>query len=403
MNVQKNYDVVIAGASAAGLYTAKLLAQAGKRVAIFERQVLLGKPGRTLIVTGELLRVLDFAPTDAILHQVDVMEMFAGNQTARVNLREPDLIIERGAMIRRLSDYATQAGAQIHLDHSVQSIDFNNNSIRIQIADELHDETLTVETQTLVGADGARSPIARAMGTRPQITAPIVQARVRLPQGYDPRIVQIWFDRDLTRFFFWLIPDSNEFGVLGLVADSAENARRLLDEFLRRHNYQALSYQGAVIPLHHPRRQIEWARNACRVLLVGDAAAHVKVTTVGGLVSGVWGARSAAESILRGTTYSAKASPLLRELYLHDAMRWLLDRFSNADYAHLLKAINGPLQELLGEHNRDSMARAFWQLVAAQPQLTLLGARAVLFPHGPTAQLSAREKPGLSAEPKQAA
>jgi hypothetical protein len=67
----------------------------------------------------------------------------------------------------------------------------------------------------------------------------------------------------------------------------------------------------------------------------------------------------------------------------------LLDRFSNADYAKLLGAINRPLHELLGQHNRDSMARVFWQLVTAQPQLTWLGAKAVLFPYQQNEPVSA--------------
>jgi flavin-dependent dehydrogenase len=201
---------------------------------------------------------------------------------------------------------------------------------------------------------------------------------VRLPVGYDPRKVRIWFDRARTRFFYWLIPESNEYAVAGLVAETAESARHLLDEFLVRQRLTALNYQGAMIPLHQPFRQIEWRKGAARALLVGDAAAHVKVTTVGGLVSGLWGANAAAQSILDGTSYWREIAGLHKELYLHDLIRWLMDRFSDDDYDQMLLALGPKLKTFLAQRNRDSMALAPLALLAAQPSLALLAGRAVL-------------------------
>ena len=139
-------------------------------------------------------------------------------------------------------------------------------------------------TRHLVGADGSRSVVAEAFGARPQRTVPIVQARVALGDRYDPDVTRIWFDRARTRFFYWLIPESKTSGVLGLIAERPSSARPLLEAFMKEHGYRAEEYQGAMIPLHQPRRPIEWRAGEGRVLLVGDAAAHVKVTTVGGVV-----------------------------------------------------------------------------------------------------------------------
>jgi flavin-dependent dehydrogenase len=165
------------------------------------------------------------------------------------------------------------------------------------------------------------------------------------------------------------------------VADSASNARHLLDEFLKERGLRPIAYQGAVIPLHHPARQIEWRRGDSRVLLVGDAAAHVKVTTVGGLVSGLWGANAAAQSIIKGTSYAAELGALHRELYLHDLIRWIVDRFEDKDYDRLLTALNDPLARLLSHHNRDSMASVFAMMLMAQPALLFMAAKAILVPY----------------------
>ena len=230
-----------------------------------------------------------------------------------------------------------------------------------------------ITTRHLIGADGSRSVVAEAMGAAPQRTVPIVQARVELGDRYDPDVTRVWFDRARTRFFFWLIPESPTTGVVGLIAEKPGNARQLLEGFLEEHGYQADEYQGAMIPLHQPRRPLEWRARESRVLLVGDAAAHVKVTTVGGVVSGMWGAQAAARSLAVGNPYRRELRALHRELYLHDLVRWFMDRFHGRHYDLLLRLLNRELDLLLRTNNRDSMASKAWSLAFAQPRLFLLG------------------------------
>ena len=60
-------------------------------------------------------------------------------------------------------------------------------------------------------------------------------------------------------------------------------------------------------------------------------------------------------------------------------MRWVLDRFSQADYEQMLGLIGQGLQSILGRHNRDTVAQSKWSLLAAQPRIVALAARVVLF------------------------
>jgi digeranylgeranylglycerophospholipid reductase len=376
-----DYDVVVAGASASGLYAARLLAQAGRRVAVFERRRVTGEPKRTWIVTAELRRLLNFDPGDAVVHRVDQMMLLSRRQSAVVRLREPDLIVERSVMLSRLAQMAKAAGAEIYLRRHVRHVAFSTRGLQIAVLDSETGSVAHLRSQHLVGADGTLSQVAACFGARAQVVVPIVQATVRLPAGYDPGLVQVWFERESTRFFYWLIPESPNCAVLGLVADTPGGARHVLDDFCSRHHFEPLEYEGAVIPLHQPTRRIDWRQRDSRVLLVGDAAGHVKVTTVGGLVSGVWGAQAAARSIIHGSNYRQELTALHRELYLHDLIRWLLDRFTDRDYDHLLSALNGPLSRLLSNHNRDSMANVVWQLLASQPLLPALAAKAIVRPY----------------------
>jgi flavin-dependent dehydrogenase len=357
------------------------LAEAGQKVLLLERRRQLDRLTRTWIVTEHLEPVLGFTPYHAIVHRTGVMRMYAGNGVRDVKLANPDLIVERARILPMLAERASKAGVEIRLGTSVTSIDETGSDLVLQMGGRGHGGVVTEFAKTVIGADGVHSTVAKRFGARPQNTVPIVQAKIDLPEGYDSDVTEIWFQPETTRFFFWLIPESTRVGALGVIAEESRNAREMLDRFLQDRGLRAREYQGAMIPLHQPFRRIEWTLGGGqRVLLVGDAAAHVKVTTVGGLVSGLWGAKAAADSLVRGTSYRRELRGLHAELHIHDLMRWVLDRFNGKDYEHMLGLLGHGLQAVLGRHNRDSIARAKWSLLASQPRILTLAAKAILFP-----------------------
>jgi flavin-dependent dehydrogenase len=114
------------------------------------------------------------------------------------------------------------------------------------------------------------------------------------------------------------------------------------------------------------------------VLLAGDAAGQVKVTTVGGVVAGMRGGLAAARAILDNTFYDAELRPLRQELAFHALVRRVLDGFTDEDYDALLNLLNRPALAVLGRYHRDELARALWRLFLSQPRWLLLGARALV-------------------------
>ncbi|MEX2282088.1 MAG: NAD(P)/FAD-dependent oxidoreductase [Gemmatimonadota bacterium] len=373
------YDVIVVGGSCSGLRTAELLAISGKRVLVLERKRVLEQPERTWIVTPHLHRVLGFQPHEAIVHRTGVMRVIAGRSEREVRLQVPDLVVERARILPMLAQRAQAAGADLLMGAATVGIVMAPGGFRVLARRPGGGEPLVLHARDLIGADGVKSMVAQRFQTRAQRAVPIVQARVALPAGYDPDVTAVWFDRARTRFFYWLIPESTTTGALGLIAESSDHARELLDDFMREHGFTPISYQGAMIPLHQPFRRIEWNLGGHRVLLVGDAAAHVKVTTVGGLVSGLWGAQAAARAIAEQRSYRTELRTLHAELHVHDLMRWVLDRFSQSDYEQMLGLIGQGLQSILGLHNRDTVAQSKWSLLAAQPRILALAARVVLF------------------------
>jgi flavin-dependent dehydrogenase len=112
-----------------------------------------------------------------------------------------------------------------------------------------------------------------------------------------------------------------------------------------------------------------WRRiGGSEIYLIGDAAAQVKVTTVGGLVTGLRGARAAANAIVHGSNYMKELRSLRRELSLHLVIRNMLNRFGGADYDRLLDLLNPRTIELLGRYNRDHAAKMLYRIILAQPR-----------------------------------
>ena len=368
--VKPDYDVIVVGASCAGLAAARSLGEEGLRTLVLDSRPDYRTPERTWIVTQKLTEVVGCDVAPSVVHKTGVMELLANGSRRRVELERPDLVVERGALRRILAREVERTGVEVRLGGRVHDIRVGAGHLSVGVR---NGASASLTTRHLVGADGSRSVVAEAFGARPQRTVPIVQARVTLGDRYDPDVTRVWFDRARTRFFYWLIPESSTTGVLGLIAEHRSNARQLLESFMNEHGYRAEEYQGAMIPLHQPRRPIEWKTGTGRVLLVGDAAAHVKVTTVGGVVSGIWGARAAARALASGSPYRRELRALHRELYLHNAVRWVMDRFHGRHYDLMLRLLNRELDVILSTNDRDSMASKGWSLLRAQPRLFLLG------------------------------
>ena len=192
--------------------------------------------------------------------------------------------------------------------------------------------------------------------------------------------VRVWFVPDDTPYFYWLIPESEERGALGLIAEDGRDAARRLARFLEKRRMEPIAWQGARIPAY--RRWIPVRRRVGRgdVYLVGDAAAQVKVTTIGGVITGFRGARGVAEAILNGGR-SAELRALRRELGTHWLIRRALHHFQQVDYSRLVDLLDASARESLGEITRDDAVRLLWSVARRQPRLLLLGLRGLLLGH----------------------
>jgi flavin-dependent dehydrogenase len=365
------------GGSAAGFFTASLLAQRGVPVRIFERSEMLAPISRTLIVTSKLRALLGRAAAGSVVNEIRRFELFTDGRAAKIHLNEPDLIIERSTLIRGLAQEAERNGAEIVLGRRFHSLHSNGAGLVLDVERSADGAREEIHTETVVGSDGAVSRVAQTAGWPRQETVPLVQAIVNLPQDMPAETVRVWFVPDDTPYFYWLIPDSANRGVLGLIGESGQETRKHLERFLEKRKLEPISFQGARIPIYNRWVPVKRRVGAGDVYLVGDAAAQVKVTTVGGIVTGFRGALGVAESIVnRGK--SPELRRLRRELDLHLLLRRSLHHFQQRDYSRLVDLLNDSARRSLSDYSRDEALKVLWHICLSQPRLMLMGLRGLL-------------------------
>ena len=150
----------------------------------------------------------------------------------------------------------------------------------------------------------------------------------------DPGFVELYFN--VPGFFSWIIP-TGEFARVGLC--TYRNPKMHLDNFIKnlkqegriKNSAKILNRNGGIIPVYNPQIRTEYTINKTKILLVGDAAAHVKATTGGGIVMG----GLAAQCVSRDYEKQWRQK-IGKELYLHMLIRNFMNRLSGREIDSLV-------------------------------------------------------------------
>jgi digeranylgeranylglycerophospholipid reductase len=346
-------------------------------VEVLERSEQLDHAERTLIVTSHMHSLLGKVGDGAVLNEIRNFELFTDGRSAHVPLARPDLIIERSRLISGLAGEAQAAGAKVSFGKKFLSLQPNGTGLHVGVERAQGAAKEELHADVVVGADGALSRVAQQAGWPRQPTVPLVQAIVRVPADMRPDTVRVWFIPDDTPYFYWLIPESPERAALGLIGEDGQETRRCLERFMEKRGFAPLAFQGARIPVYDRWTPVERRVGSGRVFLVGDAAGQVKVTTVGGIVTGIRGAIGVSKAILNGGK-SSELRALRRELDLHLLIRKTIHQFKQAGYSRLVDLMNASTRRSLSEYTRDEAGNVLWHIALSQPRLLLLGLRGLL-------------------------
>jgi flavin-dependent dehydrogenase len=275
-------DVLVVGAGLAGLHTARLLAGRGLTVMVVDRRRSLSRGIRT---TGIFVRrtLEDFHLPEHLLGPAvrDVL-VYPPSRQAPVRLssdRDEYRVADMAGVSAHARRTAEAAGVRILL--GVRYAGASDGLVRFAGAEP-------VTARFLVGADGARSRVARDLGLdvnrRFLIGAETVHPVV--PGGAAPAFHCVLDPRVAPGYLGWVVDDGRwaHVGVAGYPGAMRVGVRHLLNEFAatapgRGTPAGPVERRGGPIPVGGVLRRL-----ACPGgLLVGDAAGAVSPLTAGGL------------------------------------------------------------------------------------------------------------------------
>ena len=331
------YDVIVVGGGPSGATAAAELAASGRKV------VLLDRDGRIKPCGGAVppRLIKDFnIPESQIVAKITTARMIS--PTARM----VDIPIENGyvGMIQResfdefLRNRAEKAGAT-RLTGSFVRLFREDNLCKVIYRDRSTKLETTIKTKLILGADGARSNIARSEmpnGSKiPYVIAYHEIIKAPVSKDYDPDRVDVVYDGKISPDFYgWVFPhgDSASVGMgTGVEGIDLKASTAALRKASGLEHCETIRREGAPIPL----KPLDCWDNGKDVLLTGDAAGVVAPSSGEGIYYAMIGGKEAAFAMNSYLT-SGKVSDLklARKRFMseHKTVFRVLEAMQNAYY-----------------------------------------------------------------------
>jgi digeranylgeranylglycerophospholipid reductase len=284
-------DIVVVGGGPIGLTTARIASERGASVLVLERRAEDAPPSCcTGVVTRRTLAILG-APDRCVERGIHAVRVhFPGGRAISLrSQQEKAVVIDRRRLERELAQRTREAGAALHYHSEVVEAVKGSVTVRSGGCNE------TIEASLVVGADGPWSRVAGWFSLqRPRTFVLAAQVELEAPPHGDADSVDILLGRSVAPgFFAWSVPAQEGVVRVGVGVVPPHRPEPYLDRLLQRlyPDGRQLRRDVGMIPLERAPYPA-----GPGVLLVGDAAGHVKPHSGGGLYTGGLCARAAGEA-----------------------------------------------------------------------------------------------------------
>jgi len=303
------YDVVVVGSGPAGSVTARFAAEAGAKVLMIERRPEVGVPvlcGEGISQKVDNFKVLE--GTRWMAKKMDGARIFSPNGTmvtlsAEYAGSETGYVLYRDIFDQELAQGAVRKGVKLMVNTGAVDLMKKNGKIA-GVKAQRFDETMDIEADVVVGADGVESRVGRWAGIKTTLKpydletcAQYTLTNIDWPTPY----CDFFLGKKIAPGgYVWVFPKEKDvanvgIGILSSMSESGK-ALQLLDAFIAKYpdlkKGSPVRLIAGADPVAEP---IESVRD--HVVLVGDAARHVDPITGGGLMTAIEGGKIAGEVI----------------------------------------------------------------------------------------------------------
>ncbi len=295
------YDVAIIGAGPGGSTTAYFLSRAGAKVLLIDSKINIGKP----VQCGEFvplqlrLQFPKFFSEELVVQRVRNMVHFTPWGEISVTPSE-GFLLNRDKFDERLVKLAIKEGTEARFGIRFVSFEGKNLILKDRRSGNIH----TVRSDIIVGADGARSTVAKLTGEYTKTFLPAAQITLPLKEKLEDLL--IFFREYIPGGYGWIFPKGNVANVgVGIDPRHGLKISQVLKKFKEEVIAEGfvedsiLKRTGGFIPAEGMKKPLRG-----NVLLVGDAGGFCHPITGAGIANAVQTGVMASSAILENSLQS---------------------------------------------------------------------------------------------------
>ncbi len=332
-------DLLVVGASFAGLACARAAALAGLSVVVLEKK---SDSGAKLHTTGIIVKdAVDSTPwlaevPPALVRRIEGVRLYAPNMR-HVDLHAPGYYFwatDTAALLAWMVEDVRRCGVEVRLDTLFDQAHWTGSSWQVPLA-----AGDALEAQFIVGADGPHSRVAKALGLSRNTEFLYGVEHEYRDALLEPDLLHCFIDRQLAPGYIGWALNGVGMSQIGIARrmTGRKGAPLRLDPLLAKisnvvspGDEAPLAIRAGMIPCGGVLPVV--ARE--RALLVGDAAGMVSPVTAGGIRTALQHGESAGDAVarfIRGeaddpSTWFVRSYPRFR---IKRALRWAFDHFQN--------------------------------------------------------------------------
>ena len=369
MTTPLRFDLIVIGASFAGLACARAAARAGLQVAVVEKKA---SSGDKLHTTGIVVKdAIDTIPwlqqvPAALVRQVDGVRLYSPN-LRHVDLHAPGYYFwatDTPALLDWMCTSVVADGVTLLAGTLFEQAARDSGGWAVSVKSVTSQEPMVLQARYLVGADGPHSRVAKALGLSLNTQFLFGIEREYSQARLDANLLHCFIDRQLAPGYIgWAVAGAgiHQIGLARRMSPSGASVpakEAWMGAFMEKiashvdvGGARPLATRAGMIPCGGVLKRVSDAR----VMLVGDAVGMVSPVTAGGIHTALQhgdAAGSAVAAFLHGGAVDGSdpadpAQGLVRHYPKFRAkrtLRWLFDRFQ-ADWIFNLALDTEPMRQ----------------------------------------------------------